>query len=404
MRVLFVDDEPQVLSGLRRMLHGQRGQWQMQFAESGQQALDLMAEEPVDIVVSDMRMPGMDGAELLSEVQRRHPGTVRIILSGSADPDSALRAAVPAHQYLSKPCDTEELKATITRVFFLRDVLNHEKLATLVSQVTTLPSSPQILARLIDELQSDNASILAIAELISQDVGMSGKIMQMVNSSFFGTPRRVEGAAHAVALLGLEVLRPLVIESGIFTEFALIDVQGFIPEMLTEHSVFVSKLAKEIAFEQTGDSKFAEDAALAGMVHDIGRFLLAVHMPDEYGQVLALAEKDGLSLYDAELECLGETHASVGAYLMGLWGLPVSLMDAVAHHHQPSNSSDTEFTVLTAVHVANAIANRYSTQSDDASEFPADLDMEYLNRIDVADDKVRKWQLLAAELLTTTNR
>lgn len=392
MRVLFVDDQPNILDGLRRMLRGLRNEWQMEFAESGLEALALMAEAPFDVVVSDMRMPGMDGSQLLTETMARYPATVRIILSGQADQVSVLRAVTPAHQYLSKPCDAETLKATVARACSLRDTLSQKPLIRLVSQVTTLPSLPHIYTKLLEELQSEDASVQGVAELIAQDIGMTAKLMQMVNSSFFGTPRRVEGPAHAAALLGLNVLKPLVLSAGIFSQFDADDLRGFSMDTLMERSLAVSHLAEQIAKSHDDDKELAEDALLAGLLHDVGQLLLAANLPEQYGKTLALARDNEMSLCDAELECLGASHADVGAYLLGLWGMTGTIVEAVAFHHHPMKCMANGFSPLTAVHVAGNLADEAQTSS--GVTYSLDMDLDYLEHLGVA-DQLPKWREMA---------
>ncbi len=395
MRVLFVDDQPNVLAGLRRMLRGLRDEWQMEFAESGEEALAIMAKSPFEVVVSDMRMPGMDGTQLLTETMKRYPGTVRIILSGQADQASVLRAVTPAHQYLSKPCDTEMLKSTVARACSLRDTLSQESLIRLVSQVTTLPSLPHVYTKLLEELQSEDASVQAVAELIAQDVSMTAKLMQMVNSSFFGIPRRVESPAHAAAMLGLNVLKPLVLSAGIFSQFPVDRLQGYSVDALMEHSLAVSHLAEQIAKIQSDDKELAEDALLAGLLHDVGQLLLVANLPEQYGKTLALASEKEISLCDAEFECLGACHADVGAYLLGLWGMADPIVEAVAFHHRPTKCMEDGFSPLTAVHVANILVNK--TQPSCGIIYSLDMDEDYLEHIGVA-DQLPKWQDMADNL------
>ncbi len=393
MRVLFVDDQPNVLAGLRRMLRGLRNEWQMEFAESGEEALALMAESPFDVVVSDMRMPGMDGSQLLTETMKRYPGTVRIILSGQADQVSILKAVTPAHQYLSKPCDAETLRATVARACSLRNTLSQKSLIRLVSRVTTLPSLPHVYTKLLEELQSEDASVQGVAELIAQDVGMTAKLMQMVNSSFFGIPRRVESPTHAAALLGLNVLKPLVLSAGIFSQFHADGLPGYSVDALMEHSLAVSRLAQQIAKSHSDNKELAEDALLAGLLHDVGQLLLVANLPEQYGKTLALArEKNDVSLCDAEFECLGASHADVGAYLLGLWGLPDSIVEVVAFHHQPIKCTADGFGPLTAVHVANILANEAQTSSD--ITYSLEIDVDYLEHCGVA-GQLPKWRDMA---------
>jgi len=395
MRILFVDDQPAILAGLRRMLRGQRNEWQMEFAESGEEALALMAVSPFDVVVSDMRMPGMDGSQLLTETMTQHPGTVRIILSGQADQTSVLRAVTPAHQYLSKPCDAEALKSTVARACSLRNTLCQDSLIRLVSQVTTLPSLPHVYTKLLEELQSEDASVHDVAELIAQDVGMSAKLMQMVNSSFFGLPRRVESPIQAAAMLGLDVLKPLVLSAGIFSQFGANGFQGFSVDSLMEHSLAVSHLAQQIAQSYSDTKELAEDAMLAGLLHDVGQLLLVANISKQYSKTLTLAQENNISLCEAELECLGASHASVGAYLLGLWGMADPIVEAVAFHHQPSQCAAEGFSPLTAVYVANILVNE--TQPTCCVTNSLDMDVDYLEHCGVV-DQLPMWRELAENI------
>jgi CheY-like chemotaxis protein len=203
-RILFVDDEPKVLAWLERMLRSMRHEWEMEFAKSGPEALEALAARPFDVVVSDMRMPGMNGTQLLAEVMQRHPQVVRIILSGNADHETGMKSVGPAHQFLTKPCDVEVVKTTVGRACALRDLLADERLRLLVSQMQSLPSLPSLYEELVRELQLPNASLKRVGEIISKDVGMTAKILQMVNSAFFGLRREVSSIGRALTLLGLE--------------------------------------------------------------------------------------------------------------------------------------------------------------------------------------------------------
>src|SRR5437762_9749706 len=152
-RVLFVDDEPLVLQGLQRMLRHMRQEWEMEFVDSGPKALEAMASNPFAVIVSDMRMPGMNGAHLLNEVMKRYPKTVRLILSGHADQDLIMKCVGSTHQYLTKPCEPEALKATVRRASALAGSLQNEKLLQLISQMDRLPSIPALYVEVMEKLQ-----------------------------------------------------------------------------------------------------------------------------------------------------------------------------------------------------------------------------------------------------------
>ena len=354
--VLFVDDDPNILAGLRRLLRAQRQEWNMEFVAGGQEALAHLAEHPVDVVVTDMRMPGMDGAELLKEIVSRHPSVARIVLSGQSDKESLIKVAGLAHQYLSKPCDTETLTATVRRVCNIRDYVSDENLKVLVSRMCSIPSLPSNYQELVVELAAPEPSMKIICEIIARDLSMTAKVLQLVNSAFFGIPRRVTSPSQAVALLGLDTVSGLVLSAGVFSQFDYERLGQFSVDELINHSLQVASHARNIAGRQSKDATLVNDAFVAGLLHDIGKLVLASNFPRQYTLAMSAAADWGHSLCAAERETFGADHAEVGAYILDLWGLPTPLIEAVAYHHDPKKSLTPGFTPLTAVHVANACA------------------------------------------------
>ena len=210
-RILFVDDEPLMLQGLQRMLHGMRNEWDMRFAKSGAEALQMMAASPADVVVSDTRMPVMNGAALLNEVMRSYPKTVRFILSGYADMEMVMQCVGGTHQFLSKPCDSETLRSAVRRAVEMDPLLNNDKVKTLVSQMTKVPSLPSLYFEILKELRSEESSLSKVGEIIAQDPAMTAKMLQLVNSAFFGVRRQLNDPLEAVMHLGLETIKSLVL-------------------------------------------------------------------------------------------------------------------------------------------------------------------------------------------------
>ncbi|CDM64095.1 response regulator [Pyrinomonas methylaliphatogenes] len=383
-RILFVDDEPKVLDGLRRMLRSMRHEWEMEFAEGGQAALAALAAKPFDVIVTDMRMPGMDGAQLLTEVRERYPHVVRIVLSGHSDKEMIMKSVGTAHQYLSKPCDAECLKETVRRACALRDLLTNATLQLVISQIQSLPSLPDFYFELIDELNSPNASIKRVGEIISKDIGMTAKILQMVNSAFFGLRRRVASPTDAASLLGLETIRALVLSIQIFSHYDGIHSVASTLGGIWSHSMAVAKLAKLIARLEGQEQRIAEEAFASGLLHDVGRLILAATFPKEYERALAISNLERIGLNEAERQVLGAAHSEVGAYLLGIWGLPDSIVEAVAFHHEPGQSTSHRFTPLTAIHAADFIAQEMGYVGSRNSR-PAALDQEYLKKLGLAE-------------------
>ncbi len=389
-RVLFVDDEPAVLDGLQRMLRVQRHEWEMLFAQSGAEALTLMDGQPVDVVVTDMRMPSMDGAQLLHEVMRRHPQTVRIVLSGHSDKEAALRSVGPTHQYLAKPCDAETLKETVARACALRELLHSEHLKGLVSQVRTLPSLPHLYLKIVEEVQSPDASLQRVGEIIAQDIGMTAKVLQLVNSAFFGLRRHITQPGQAVSLLGLETVKALVLSVKLFTSFDQTVMTRAHLTALWEHSLRAALLAKQVLSATAADRKHVDYAFMGGLLHDAGKLVLATDLAAQYREALALAAAENLSEPEAERRVFNATHGEVGAYLLGLWGLPDPIVEAVAFHHHPADCAAKTLGPVAAVHIANALDHETRPGATPGAKF----DMEYLARLGVADQLV-SWRKLA---------
>lgn len=335
VKVLFVDDEASVLRGLRRSIVFERPDWEVRISESGEAALVELEHWQADVVVSDMRMPKMDGCELLTRIANLYPRMVRIVLSGQSSRESNLKALGLTHQVLSKPCECNQLITAIERSCRLRAQLASPDLQKAVGALQSLPSPPQRYFNLVEALNQPEVSLTAIAEMISGDVGMIAKVLQLVSSSFFGLGRRITSVSEAAAYLGLDTLKSVVAMAEVFTRPNDLGIPGFLLEDLESHSLRVGIVAKRITTEEGGSVTMAEEAFLAGVLHDCGKLVLAESNPMKYRQVVKKAAELGWS--GAERKMFGDSHAHVGAYLVGLWGMSDSVVEAVAFHHEPDN-------------------------------------------------------------------
>jgi HD-like signal output (HDOD) protein len=391
-RILFVDDEEHVLKGLQRMLFDMDNEWSMRFVTSGEEALKILDTDSFDVAVCDLRMPGMTGEQLLRAIQERHPEIIRFVLSGQSKQEDIIRMVGPAHQYLSKPCDAEELKATVARSCALRGVVATEAINRIVSQIESLPSLPSMYFELTKELQSAVASIRRVGDIISRDVGMTAKILKLVNSSYFGLPRHVDTPASAAMLLGLDTIIALVFSVQAFSQFGQNKVKAFSIDDFTWHSIEIGTLAKAIATEEKWEKQQIDHSHLAGLLHDCGKLLLATTLSEQYESALGLMAKEGIGLTEAERKTFGATHAEVGAALLGIWGLPDPIIEAVALHHTPNSTLDYRFGPLTAVHAANGLnhENGEIKKSDSSSN----LDLDYLTQLH-AIDRLSAWRELS---------
>jgi len=395
-RILFVDDEPMILAGLQNLLRRQRKQWEMTFVESGEKALEKLVDGLFDVIVSDMRMPGMDGATLLKEVQRRHPNVVRIVLSGHAELETALRSVSVADQFLAKPCDATSLQNVVDRACNLQLLLSDDTIRSAIGTIRQLPSAPQIYLAVTQALENPDTSMKDLAKLIERDMAISAKVLQLVNSAFFGLPQRVASVQQATSYLGANMIRRVLLSVETFSMFEKETVKGpFSLDVLQAHSNQVAAVASTLL----SDPVRSGDAFMAGMLHDLGKLILAIYVPDHFQRAVALATERKLPLYIAEQELFGVTHAEVGAYLLGIWGLPYAIVEAVAHHHVPARVEHAAFDVLDAVYVAQALVSAIS-QGVRASSAPPHLDSAYVQAFGL-ESKLPEWRETASEVMSS---
>jgi len=398
LRVMIVDDDADALYRTQRMLRAYRRDWQMKFCFGPEPALDALAAEAFDVVVADLSMPGASGGDLLACVRDLYPDAVRILVCSPADQNALLQSVGPAHQYLAKPVDPVQFRESIDRAGLLGKRLTKPGLKALVSKIDTLPSLPSVYLELLSELRRSDASVRRVADLVGHDVAMTAKVLQLVNSSFFGLAVHVHDVHHAASLLGLNALKPLVLSAGVFRQLEESRVPAALAEQVLEHSLAVGCLAKKLAEIEGLSREEIDNALLAGILHDIGKLVLADHFGHNYALVCVAAERARLPLLEAELDQFAASHADVGGYLLGLWGLPQDLIEAVALHHDPRSHETARFTPLSAVHAANALVHAAAVYDDavDGNELVAPkLDRQYLTQIRCL-QRVEEWRKLVA--------
>jgi HD-like signal output (HDOD) protein/CheY-like chemotaxis protein len=369
-RILFVDDEPRLLQGLRQGLRSVRHEWEVVFAEGGMAALAELEKQRFDAVVSDMRMPHMDGAELLDRVRLIQPDALRVVFSGQMDESAAVRAAASAHRFLAKPCETAVLIATLGRALNLRDTIRSEPMQRCISGMASLPSLPEACLALNRALEDENVAIRTVARIVSSDTGMSAKVLQLVNSSFFGLSRRVSSIDQAVRNLGLNTLRSLVLAHVLFEALSGGDLE--LLQARQKHSLMAAQYARRFPLE----AHESEVAVTAALLHDVGHLALISRLPGEYHANRDYAKEHGVSLYEAELARLGVTHAEIGGYLLGLWGLPYEVTDAIGAHHSPLESR-ASLDASAVIYFAEVLAAEHLGTLDDTTPWPAEV-LEHL--------------------------
>lgn len=347
--VVFVDDEPNILRGLQRTFRRMRNEWDMNFMEGGEAALKHLADTPADVIVSDMRMPGMDGAQFLTEAAKSHPGSIRIILSGEADREMTFRTIGVSHQFLPKPCNTDNLADKIQRCLAAKRELPEGDLQTAVSGITSLPVSDKAFQALKASLEGTSPSFEDAAEIVASDPGLAAKVLQLANSAYFGIGQWVNSPAEAVKLLGIDIVRPLL-EKGCFlpaSETAALNTAVFAHALHEAQSL--AALAQKAATEAEASPVQIELAQAAGLLHNVGRMVICAKLPSCYAALDDSAAIDPAAIGQAEEQAFSCTQAAFGGYLALLWGFPDAVCSAIAHQSAPQNAPDPQDPVLLAL-------------------------------------------------------
>jgi HD-like signal output (HDOD) protein len=385
--VLFVDDEPFILDALRNALRRQRDQWDMVFVTSGQAALESLALHPRDVIVSDMRMPGMDGVQLLGAVRERYPGTARVILTGEASNDELMRALPVAQQVLSKPCKSVLICETVERLFKVQALLGDESIRACVGSLGRLSSFPKTYRALSQAMLREDVSLEDIAQLVERDPALSAQALSVANSVYFGLARPAASVRDAVRHIGFELLRGLALSTDIFSRIdpSILRLQTL--QGLPECSQQKGWLARQIC----SSPALAEEAFAAGLLLDVGYIVLAQCRGQFYIELLDEAAARSLPVHELERERLGFTHAEVGAYLLGVWGVPPRLVEVVAGHHEPALGDLAADPVAVAAHVADVLVDALRAGRAD----PLDQVAPSIRARPVVQARFVEWQAMA---------
>jgi len=360
-RILFVDDDLRFLDALSVGMIPRAARWNMTFVESGARAIQELERSPQDVLVADVRMPAMDGAQLLRTVREQWPDTVRIVLSGGADLGDVIRLLPVAHQYLSKPCPAKQLEEVIERSLGVKAILSKQELRALMGSTDQLPAQPRVFTRLQVAMANEKISAREVSRIIRADAMVTAKVLQIVNSAFFGPARRVTSIEQAVMYLGFPAVRNLAMCAEVFAHRpSSRTVAPLSLERLQQHANRVAAVVHTL----TAGTPLDDDAVLAALLHDIGYWVLVQERPRELEKALELAIAERIPMHEAEMRVLGASHAEVGAYLLGLWGLPYPIVEAVARHHAPQSVRIGKFDVLAALTVAMALSG-----TDDSDVF-----------------------------------
>lgn len=347
--ILFVDDEPDVLDGLKDAFHAERRRWHMEFAVGGVEALAALDARPFHVMVTDLRMPTMDGVALLQEVRHRHPRVTRIVLSGQASLAQAARATALSHRYLVKPCSAAVIRGHIERAIELHTLLTSEALKAVVGSLGTLPTAPSAYAELRSAFADPELDLKRIAATVRRNVGLAARVLHFANSAYCGFAKQVSGIEDAILRLGLNTLSHLALAEEVFE----LPADPATVEALHRHSALTGAIARRLVSRPED----TELAFTAGLLHDAGALVLASCAPEAYRVALQAARESGIPRHVSEKEWVGASHSEVGGYLFWLWDLPHALVEPIFFHHDLDRLGEAGLDLCTSVALASVLAH-----------------------------------------------
>ena len=395
IRVLFVEGNDPLRAALPALLHERSSKWEAVGVATAAEALQALAARPHEAIVANVRLPGGNGIELLNKAGQQFPGVARVLRCGPED-KALLRGFVGLPPLrVTNERKAGELETALACALLVTGWTQDESLKKLLPKMLKLPTMPDLYAQVMAKLTTPNSSLDEVGKLIARDPALTARMLQMVNSPAMGLSCPVAGAVEAVLHLGVERVRAMILIANASLQFDTGHCKGFSQESLWQHSITTATLAHALALEETHDALLAGQAFSAGILHDVGKLLFASNLTEEYGRTISTAAQQQFTAWEAERLAFGASHAELGACLLGTWGLPLGVLRAIAWHHTPGQSDDGAFSILTAVHAANALAHASADKSTDTAD-SLRVDRNYLKRLGLTDHWSR-WRTIAEQ-------
>ena len=389
-RILFVGNEQPLWEEFRRRFRNAQDPWAAEFVRTRQEAVTYLEHFPCDAVVADVHLSDSGGLNLLHEVMLSRPDALRIILSEKADTSGSLNCVGSTHHHLITPFGLSALLDVLDQALEQETWLPSKLVQDLLAQMTQVPSPPTIYFHIVSELESPDVSVSRIGELIASEPALTAKVLQLANSSALGLRRKLVRPEEAVGHLGFEATKALVLLAHTFSFFEPVSLSGFCMESLRCHSVMTGRFAERIARLENRTEEITDQAFTAGLLHDIGKLLFAANQAKLFSEAVAMAIVQKVDLWEAEKWVLGACHGELGGCLLGLWGLPKPVVEAVALHHNPGLCARKGASPLAFVHAANVIVHQ--GWADQPSVVHSQMDLDYLNRLKLG-SRIPDWQL-----------
>ncbi len=386
INILFVDDEVDILEGFKRMLFSMKSHWGMYFAKNGYEALSILSSREIDVIISDFKMPQMNGLDLLNITKDQFPFTIRILLTGLNDEYKFLNSLNYIHKIIFKPCEASYIKNIIVSALELKKFVKNKDLMRLIHNVAALPAQPDIYFEIENELRNEDVSFEALALIIAKEPALVAQILHIVNSGFFGLSRNINNITEALSFLGINSVKSIILFLNTFTNPNNKPAINTYCKRIAVHSLIVANIAKNIGKELKLSRDTIDILFVSGLLHDIGK-LVFVYIPDFLENKKTLIETWDISECEAENMLTRTTSNLVGAYLLGIWGFPPSVFNTVGNYCYPKLDSNNKITPELIIKIANQLA-KYDLDIFDRKKL--DLDWEQIELANLA-ESIELW-------------
>lgn len=354
-RVLFVDDEKSVLRSLERLFFDT--DFEVYTAESAEAALQILDSQPVEIVVSDMLMPNMNGHQLLKKVKVLYPKVTRIILSGYAEEKELLASLIDGScsMYLFKPWNGEELKQKLERILISRQLYMNKFLQETVNRLDNFSLVSGIYPA-VSQLMEQEADIRAIAQVVETDPGVAASLLRVVNSAFYNI--KTGSVKQAISILGLPVVKAVVLSCSL-SQTVTISVPPFNDGCLLQHASLTHRFLIQL-YDKLLGQKLPKNLVATGLLQNVGLLMGVHYFPEQYRRVIKgyQLHEGEIPLTELEQSIIGITHTQFGGQLLDCWGLPYTLVECALYHHDPMNEAVIDHQAVCAAHLADYYAWR----------------------------------------------
>ncbi len=388
--ILLVLADPQAVVDISQALGDG---WHATSVSSEADALAQLEQHSFDALLVDFNLGSPDASPLLNQAWEKCPQTVRFLLAYEAD--LALVAAYVSgpHEILPKPVELATLRSRIESGVAPEGPACNQSGGDPGTGVDASPAVPAVYAEVLKALETPAVTKRQVGEIIARDAALTSEVLRLTKSACRALPNNITDPVKAVESLGLEPVKALVMALRFLAEHSHSRPAYLSLEKLWQHSTNVAQIARDLMLFETKDRVQVAEALVAGLLHNLGKVVLAANFDDLYGRVHSLARKQPVALWDIEKEMFGANHGEIGACLVGMWNMPSAVVQAVALHLEPPLGENQHLTTLAAVHIANVL--EHEMQPSDEFRVAPVFNAPFLNELGLL-ERLPVWRAVFA--------